>query len=150
MPQIPLSALLAHHRLWEVRVGIGLLAEGWRESSPSLTTLSSAGFRRRKAAKKKLGAHKSVARVRTAPYKTTGYGPNSKEKNAAADGGGPMTLSPTDGAALPADRNNAARYPPTKPASDAGRPAKLRTHHVDKVVGGWFPCTWLQRKVCLF
>lgn len=145
-PQFLLSAL-AHHRLWEVRVGVGLLVEEGK-SSPSLTLSSDAGFRRRKAAEKSLAPTESVARVHTTRYKTTGYGP-TKEK-CGRRGGGPMneSLPPTE-PLCPQIRDAAARCHPSKPASDAGGQAKLRTHHGDKVSWGVVPCSWLQRKVCL-
>ena len=134
MPPIPSicvgapSSLGSSCRCWSPRRGREIFSV---PDSLLRRRLSSAQSRR-----KKLGAH----RIRcSCAYNSV---QNNRlwallKKNVADGGGGPMneSLPPTE-PLCPQSRDAAARCHPSKPASDTGGQAKLRTHHGDKVSWG--------------
>ena len=73
----------------------------------------------------------------------------SKEKNWTVPDRTKESLPPTE-LALPANQDIAARYHPSRTTSEAGEQRKYeRTMLTRFFWGGWFPCSWLQRKVIM-
>jgi hypothetical protein len=101
---------------------------------------------------KSLAPHQSVARARTSRYKNNGLWASKRKVKENLDGPRAPTDRPPRATTKNLSRPRWSRRRPRLSPPDTTHPntasgERQRTHHVEKVLLGWFPCSLLQRKV---